>query len=231
MPRIHASTKRAVPSPWVNPIRHGGHGARDRPEDGHEREHGGHERHDGPVFQADDGEADGAEHAVDRADDELSAYDACQTVIDAGQRASKPACPFSAHQRPKEADDSLAREHHVRRQHERDEEHEDDPADARDEVPHRARYLERVLLRVSERLSDNVGDGTVRVERFVPSLSRRLDQANPLFVSTTATPVPTSIARDPSGWGRATKALVGAGSGVLLAPAAPGRAPRHATAP
>ena len=45
--------------------------------------------------------------------------------------ASKPARAARAHERPEEAEDALARQHQVRREHQRDEEDEDDAAHAR----------------------------------------------------------------------------------------------------
>ena len=125
---------------------------------------------------------------------------------------SKLVAPARPHERPEEAAHALAREHQVRREHQRDAEDEDGATHAGDDVATARAISSALCCAYANALADGVGHDPVGVERLSFLDARGLEHP-PLFAATTLTPLPTSIAIDPSACGRATNALAGAASG------------------
>jgi hypothetical protein len=131
--------------------RHDRDARQDRSEDRHERHHGGDDRQNGPVFEPEHPEADRREQPVHQADQKLAAHDAREPTIEAREELVEAIAIGAGHERAEEVDDPLARHHQVRREHQRDEEHEDAAADRRQDGATDADELHRVLLAVVDR--------------------------------------------------------------------------------
>ena len=80
------------------------------------------QRQERPVFQPQEVEADARQHAVDPADDQLSAHDAGEPAIDAAHQIVEVRAPAGRIQRAHEVEDAVGRDQQIRRDDQREHE-------------------------------------------------------------------------------------------------------------
>ncbi len=175
MPRIHASTKTAVPTPCVSATAMAGMALAIEPKIGTSENTAETSAMTGQYFRPTIMKPSAERTPL------IPQMTSCPRTTPERPLSMRPRSESKLSRRAgrtsdrKKSDDALARQHRVGGEHQRDEEDEDRAAHAGDEVPDRPGHFERVLLRVSERTTHDVAHDPVEVEGRLLLGVRRLD--------------------------------------------------------